>query len=230
MLLAGAGLGFWLGLAGHFIRTESAEMRGMFTYLADAAVFEDCDTARRLPVAMEEDYLALERAYMEKRSEPGQALLVKVEGRIVERVNMEGPPRPMLVVDRFVGLATGETCGEPPKNAPFEGTYWKLILLNGTAMVPGRKSREAHLVFQTEGRLLGSDGCNRLFGSYSLEKDTIRFGEMGGTLMACSEAVRDRELRAALEKAVKWYVRDSHLELRSGQDELLARFEAITKK
>src|SRR5262245_52353019 len=83
----------------------------------------------------------------------------------------------------------------PEEQFPFEGTYWKLTLLNGSAFTPGRKSREAHLVFQSEGRVAGYDGCNRLFGSYTLEEDEIRFEKLGGTLVACLEAVRDREFR-----------------------------------
>jgi copper homeostasis protein (lipoprotein) len=112
---------------------------------------------------------------------------------------------------------------------PFEGTYWKLTLLNGSAVTPGRKSREAHLVFQSEGRVAGYDGCNRLFGSYTREGDTIRFEKMGGTLVACLEAVRDREFREALSKAAKCRIAGPRLELRSGEDEVLAQFEAVPK-
>ena len=39
--------------------------RGRFTYMADAALFEDCGSGLRFPVAMEADYLAAERAYLE---------------------------------------------------------------------------------------------------------------------------------------------------------------------
>jgi copper homeostasis protein (lipoprotein) len=134
---------------------------------------------------MEADYISLERAYMEKRAEPGQALLAGVEGRIVERVAMEGPARAMLVVERFFGLSPGETCGARFVTEPFENTYWKLTLLNGSAVVRIERRSEAHLLFQGEGRLAGSDGCNRLFGRYSLQGETIVFGQMGGTTMAC---------------------------------------------
>ncbi len=205
-------------------------MRGTFLYMADAAVFTECLTRRKLPVVMEEDYAALERAYSETRTEPGLEVLAMVDGRIVERVNMEGPARPMLVVERFDSLSVGESCGKLFDTAPLEATYWKLTQLNGTAVVPKAESREAHLVFQTEGRMAGSDGCNRMFGSYTLANDTIRFGKMGGTLMACREPARDREFTAALEKATKWRILGSQLELRGGQDELLARFQAEPKK
>jgi copper homeostasis protein (lipoprotein) len=204
-------------------------MRGMFTYMADTAVFEECLTRRRLPVAMEAEYISLERAYTENRAEPGQAIAANVEGRIVERVHVEGPARPMLVVERFLGLSPGERCGDPFATEPFESTYWKLTLLNGAAVVPVERRVEAHLLFESEGRLAGSDGCNRLFGSYSLEGEKIQFGRIGSTMMACLNT-RDREFVEALGKSATWRVLGPHLELRSDDGVLLARFEAVPRK
>jgi copper homeostasis protein (lipoprotein) len=51
------------------------EMRGMFQYMADAALFHECATGRKLPVAQEEGYLDLERTYLETRETPGQPIL-----------------------------------------------------------------------------------------------------------------------------------------------------------
>jgi copper homeostasis protein (lipoprotein) len=201
-------------------------MKGMFRYMADAALFEECLTGRKLPVAMEGDYAALERAYLEKRAEPGSELLASVEGRIVERVNMEGPARPTLVVERFLSVLPGESCSSRFAAEPFEGTYWKLTELNGTAVVPIERRSEAHVIFDSEGRFAGSDGCNRMFGSYTLEGEKIHFGRVGSTLMACPDGTRDREFVESLGKTLKWRTLGSLLELRSGDDALLARFEA----
>jgi heat shock protein HslJ len=136
----------------------------------------------------------------------------------------------MLVVERFLGLSPGETCGARFVTEPFENTYWKLTLLNGSAVVRIERRSEAHLLFQGEGRLAGSDGCNRLFGRYSLQGETIVFGQMGGTTMACLEPVRDREFLAALGKAATWRVLGTHLELRSDQGVILARFESVQER
>ncbi len=205
-------------------------LRGEFTYMADSPVFEECLTGRSLPVAMEADYVALERAYGEERAEPGQAILAGIEGRIVERVNMEGPKRPMLVVERFVGLFPEATCPDRFAARPLEGTYWKLTFLNGTPVVPRQRRNEAHLLFGPEGRLAGADGCNRMFGSYELEGNGIRFDKMGGTLMACPEPSRDREFKGALDKAKTWRILGSLLELRGEKDDILAKFEAVPRK
>ena len=47
--------------------------------------------------------------------------------------------------------------------------------------VPG----EPNLVLEKDGRLSGSDGCNRLIGSWERTGDTLEFGPMGGTRMLC---------------------------------------------
>ena len=87
---------------------------GLFRYLADAPSLELCATGHRLPVAMEGDYLQLEKAYL--RALPpvkaGQPLLVNLEGLITQRASMEpgrGPVR-TVVVERFGGVHPGRGC------------------------------------------------------------------------------------------------------------------------
>jgi uncharacterized lipoprotein NlpE involved in copper resistance len=84
----------------------------MFRYMADAARFEDCLTGRSYPVAMEGDYLRLERAYTEAaKSEPGAPLMARFEGNITHRPAMEGAGLiPTVVVIRFIGVFPGQRC------------------------------------------------------------------------------------------------------------------------
>jgi copper homeostasis protein (lipoprotein) len=84
--------------------------RGDFVYFADAAVFTDCASGKRWPVAMSGDYLALERAYMEWRSGPQVPLLANIDGRLEVGEPMEAPAREHMVVDRFVSVQPGYTC------------------------------------------------------------------------------------------------------------------------
>lgn len=42
-----------------------------------------------------------------------------------------------------------------------------------------------HLVLAEDGTLSGTDGCNRLIGSWEEEGDTVEFGELGATMMFC---------------------------------------------
>lgn len=44
---------------------------------------------------------------------------------------------------------------------------------------------QPHLLLDEGGEFSGSDGCNRLFGSWEQDGAAISFGEVGTTLMAC---------------------------------------------
>jgi len=90
----------------------SLELHGMFRYMADAARFEDCLTGRSYPVAMEGDYIQLERAYQEAaKPEPGAPLMASFEGDITRRPGMEGDALiPTVVVRRFIGVWPSQRC------------------------------------------------------------------------------------------------------------------------
>ena len=94
-------------------------LAGMFRYQADAANLRLCATGARLPVAMEADYLRLERAYLKglPTGAAGKPMLVNLEGLITSRPSMEdgSPPQRTLVVERFVGMHPGQGC--PQANA-----------------------------------------------------------------------------------------------------------------
>ena len=87
------------------------KLRGMYVYLADAASLTECQTGRRLPVLIEGDHLALERAYLAVRRQPGEEMLVSFSGRFVERAPEPGLPlREHLTVEAFERVWPGETC------------------------------------------------------------------------------------------------------------------------
>lgn len=92
-------------------------LAGMFAHVADAASIALCADLRTVPVAMEADFPALEAAYRQARTKPGERVLVNLEGRLALRPSMEQsqPPRPTLVVERLVGIWPGQRCPRPPK-------------------------------------------------------------------------------------------------------------------
>ena len=205
------------------------DMRGMFTYMADAALFAECMTGRTLPVAMEGGYPELERAYGATRAAPGQPVMALVGGRMAMRPPMEGPvPVATLVVDRFLRMAPGEQCAPRFQTARLEDTYWALVAI-GEEAVPAVQGRPGpNLVLQSaEKRLGGSDGCNRLVAGYAIESDRIRFTQAASTMMACAEGMETaRKFAAALAAASRWRVLGQQLEFYDVGDRLLARFEA----
>lgn len=87
-----------------------------------------------------------------------------------------------------------------PAAAPLVGSEWRLEDLGGRGVLD---RVQATLAFPEAGRVAGNSSCNRFFGSYTLMQDRIALGQLGGTRMACAEAVADQETRylAALQKA-----------------------------
>lgn len=86
-------------------------MKGLFTYMADAALFEDCSSGRRYPVAMEAGYLELERTYLELRIQPGEPLLVLIGAGVEKRPPMEGDGDvDTVIVEEFKAAYPGEDC------------------------------------------------------------------------------------------------------------------------
>jgi len=115
-----------------------------------------------------------------------------------------------------------------PANGELLNTYWKLILLNDTEVTVVDNQREPHIIFNAENRVSGSDGCNRLMGSYLLEGDKLTLAEIAGTRMACADgAEQSQAFNVALAKVTSYSVHSDQLELRDATGLVLARFKAV---
>lgn len=161
-------LNYSLPRMGQFEAIEARlTMRGMYRYLADAGTFTECLTRQRWPVAQKDDNAALEREYLKVRRAPGEELMVNVEGSVKLLPPMAGTGRrPILVVNRFIGVWPGETCGARFATSDLQNTYWKLTALNGKPVFVAEQQREPSLVLHSEKlRVTGSGGCNRMMGS-----------------------------------------------------------------
>ena len=200
----------------------------MYSYMADAGRFTECLTRLDLPVAPEGDNAALERAYGEARRQPGEALLVTLEGQIALRPKMEGAGTgPALVPHRLTGVWPGETCGAQFDTAPLENSYWKLTRLGGEPVLVGARQREPHLILRPDDhRFGGSGGCDTLVGSYRVDGDRLEFSQVASTMMACPEGMAtEAAFTAALAQVRTWRVSGEHLELFGADGTPLARLE-----
>jgi heat shock protein HslJ len=70
--------------------------------------------------------------------------------------------------------------------APFtlNGSEWLLADLAGTAVVYDSK---ASLDFLDSGRVAGNASCNRFTGSATISGNTLKFGPLATTMMACAD-------------------------------------------
>ena len=91
-------------------------LAGELSYMADAARFTDCASGVGYPVAMEADFVSMERAYLAAVKSPGANLYVTFEGTVAERPKIDGEgSEPTVVVSRFIGVQRDGRCDEKPK-------------------------------------------------------------------------------------------------------------------
>ncbi len=88
--------------------TTPMAMRGMYLYYADAAVFTDCATGKRVPV---NNNAQLEEKFGLVRKDDSQAVLLEVEGHFTQMPNMDtGVMEKTLVADKNVKFIPGKDC------------------------------------------------------------------------------------------------------------------------
>ena len=117
---------------------------------------------------------------------------------------------------------------EPPPTAELLDTRWKLTDIADEPVVLVENQREPHLVlYSQEGRVNGFAGCNRFNASYEIDGQSITFGPMATTRMACmhGEGI-ERAFLDALGKTATLRHQGLHLELLDEEGTVLARFEA----
>jgi heat shock protein HslJ len=116
------------------------------------------------------------------------------------------------------GCATVTTAGSPPA---LNGTAWVLSSLPGQTLLP---DSTATARFE-DGRVSGSDGCNRFTAPYSASGAALQVGQRGAsTMMACAPAVMKHAeaFMSALAGARSFRIEGGQLQLLSGSGAVLA--------
>lgn len=107
--------------------------------------------------------------------------------------------------------------------------YWKLVSLNGTPVKT--YTRDAYITLKKDdGRVIGSGGCNRISGTYTLtDPDRIEFSALATTEMACAEGMDVEQQFVAAMAQVGFYLINGDILILYGHDKAdeIARFEAV---
>lgn len=113
-------------------------------------------------------------------------------------------------------------------DASLTNTYWKLTSIGGTPYRHEGEQREPHLKLVTQDLVAsGRTGCNAFTGSYEHHGESLRFGNMAVTMMACVDGMdTERAFLDALEAVDRFAIAGDTLALYAG-DELLLGFDAI---
>ena len=108
-------------------------------------------------------------------------------------------------------------------------TYWKLVDLRGAPVAVTPNQREPHLILQAQAnRVVGSGGCNRLSGSYTLHGDFVGFGGVAATRMACPGGMeQEGAFLRTLGDVKSWRVRGDELTLLDAANAAILKFVAV---
>ncbi len=79
------------------------------------------------------------------------------------------------------------TASDAPASPSLVGSNWTLETLAGAPLGDVRRAPTIH--FRSDTEVGGYGGCNSWGGSYQLKGDTIQFGDMRSTLMACEQGM-----------------------------------------
>ena len=109
---------------------------------------------------------------------------------------------------------------EPTQPATLEGTTWQLTGLNtGTAIASVLDDTQITATFG-DGQVAGSAGCNRYFGSVTVQEGKLTVGMLGSTEMYCGEpeGVMDQEIAylKALQSAAAFEIEGDVLTILDG--------------
>ena len=113
-----------------------------------------------------------------------------------------------------------------PKLSPdygWDNQRWVLVELKGVPVQQSESRRDAYINFEVaEKRFTGNGGCNQINGSYTLDKDDIRFTDVVSTKMSCSDIDFENTFLSALGSIDRYEVRGNDLLLKRKQ-EVMAR-------
>ncbi|MEX0614537.1 MAG: META domain-containing protein, partial [Methylophaga sp.] len=207
------------------------KMRGLYQTDENGSFFSECLTGQRWSVAPEADYSALEKRYADMRQAPQQSLLVSAQAKVLPSDNNSSESRPagILQITTFTGIWPGETCGRPGYKENLLDTYWKLTRLQNQPVIVSDNQREPSLTLSSgnDPQISGSDGCNRIIGSYQLKANKLKFSKIASTMMACPDDTNiAQRYHGVLEQVQFWKIHGQYLELSDKDGKLLARFQA----
>jgi len=111
-------------------------------------------------------------------------------------------------------------------SARLEKTHWVLVTIDDkpVAAAPGRTG--PFLVLDS-GSVSGLGGCNRFGGGYQLRGDSLTFGQLAATMMACMEAMEtEAAFMRMLPEVCRWKIDKNRLEFFDTSGKRVATFEA----
>jgi heat shock protein HslJ len=131
----------------------------------------------------------------------------------------------LAIMAGLVVLAACASSASQQSGGDLTGQVWVLTELLGKAPVA---DTGISALFNTDGSLSGSAGCNQYNGKYTTSGSSITISNLANTMMACPQAVMDQETAylKALGDAKTYSVKGDTLTLAGADGKTLASYKA----
>ncbi len=221
-------LSFLLACSSAEIKNSGSELKGFYSYLADSALFYDCETNKTYPISFEDDNLALERAYLNVKERDDEKILVTLIGYFQTQNKTEGSgTKEVLVVSKFLNIFPNIDCSRNLGTANLKNTFWKLYEISGKSLNISKSPKDIHFIIDSENNVKGFAGCNNFFGSSTVLDDSIKFNQIGATRKMCNENMNiEQELFLVFERTIRYKIYGEFLYFYD-KNELIAKFESV---
>ena len=130
------------------------------------------------------------------------------------------------VANSTVALSSDENIDQ---SADILEKYWKLVSINGEALLANSMGRQAHIIFKSDdNRVIGNGGCNTFNGQYELKRGNgVSLSKIATTMMACPDMDIEGKFLRTLETYDKYSIVADTLTLTSTSTGVSARFEVV---
>jgi heat shock protein HslJ len=148
---------------------------------------------------------------------------------VVSAVGCSKPPsKEVGTASDTAAAAPKVTTDSPVGAAELRATNWLLVAVGDKPVTVTDSNRAAHIILQPDSKqVAGSGGCNRMFGTYELNSDALRFSGIRATKMACKDGMdTEAAFLPVLLRVNRWKISGKQLELSDSAGVVLARFEA----
>ena len=110
-------------------------------------------------------------------------------------------------------------------NISFTNTYFKALSLDGKEIEVF--DREPHIKFQEDGKVFGNLGCNRFFGSFTKENNSINFQGVASTKMMCPNIKTEDAFSKVLQNTKTYEIKEESLILFDKDKKEIAKFNVV---
>lgn len=110
-----------------------------------------------------------------------------------------------------------------------EDIQWNLAKIGDQSVPTDDPHVRANLTFHSKDhRVSGSGGCNQFQGGYTVDGESLSFGQIASTLKACAEGMDlEQVYLSSFEDVATWRIDKGHLEFLDSDGRLLMRFESV---